>query len=859
MARSKKQGNKKNAGVKPDSGADGRRPENTVEPNDAENLSSDPAAADGMEEGDGRAVTRHAEDDDSLRDMMAGNFIEYASYVIRDRAIPDVDDGLKPVQRRILHSLHDKEDGRFHKVANIIGHTMQYHPHGDASIGNALVVLANKEYFIDRQGNFGNIFTGDPASAARYIECRLTPLAREVLFNREITTFIDSYDGRNREPVSLPAKVPSLLMLGSEGIAVGMTTRILPHNFRELLKAQIALLKGRSTRLYPDFLQGGTMDVSEYDDGRGRVKLRARIEKNNDKTLTIREIPASTFTESLIASIEDAVKKGKIKIASINDYTAETVAIEINLPRGVHADEAIKQLYAYTDCEVGISSNILVIKDNMPVEMTVSEVLQHNTERLVSYLEQELKIELGRLHDRFHERTLAEIFIQNRIYQRIEECESYDRVLAEVRSGLEAFRHLLTREITDEDIEKLLQLRIRRISRFDINKNRDELDNIVAAIKLTKHHLAHLTDFAIDYIRALLKKYGKDYPRRTRIEELEDVDVRQVALRNIRVGHDRQGQFVGTEVKNSNKNEAPLVCTEFDRLVVLRNDGLFKVIPIPAKLYVGPVKVVMKADKNQVYSMIYRDRKRKTYYAKRFRIDRYIMNREYRVMPKGCIIEALYTNSGVVVRAELAPNKRRAAEHVDLDFDAVEIRSTGARGFKITAYPVRVFTLLRRGAPSGPPETGGDTPADSDNAAKPDGEEAREPVQQPDPNPQSSPPAPESTEDIAQEWAARGAHAAQTSAENKPRPEDLPKTPTGKPKTKKKKRQQAVTADSGKTKRRPNEIKTRQEENAANRAEEDPGERPRIPRKKGTGNRKTGKPPDNLRRLIDEETPFFLE
>ena len=676
----------------------------TSEKRDREPSAPDAAPSAGLSDSgnggsDGKLASLASEGEDSLQALMASNFIEFASYVIRDRAIPDVCDGLKPVQRRILHSLHVMDDGRFHKVANVIGHTMQYHPHGDASIGSALVVLANKEYFIEKQGNFGNLLTGDQASAARYIECRLTPLAREVLFNDEITEFVDSYDGRNREPVCLPAKVPAVLMLGVEGIAVGMTTRILPHNFRELLKAQIAYLKGRSCKLFPDFVSGGTMDVGEYDDGKGKVKVRASIDIKDDKTLVVREIPATTTTESLIASVEEASRRGKIKIGGISDYTGENVEIEISLPRGTHAKDTIKRLYGYTECEVSISSNIVVIHDNHPRQMTVTEVLQLVTDRLVDDLRHELEIQLQKLRDRFHEKTLAQIFIENRIYKRIEECDTYDLVLAEVRKGLEKFRDMLTRDVTDEDIERLLQIQIRRISRFDINKNREELDNILHGIEVTEHDLEHLTDYAISYIEKLLDKYGGQYPRRTRITDLEQIDVREVALKNLRVGHDRLGHFLGTEVRNSNKNEEPLVCTEFDRLVLLRNDGSYRVIPVPDRLYVGPVKYVLKAEKGRVYSMIYRDRKRGSYHAKRFRIDRYVMEREYQTTPANCIIEALYLNQGVVVRCSYKPNKRLREPYLDVDFDSIEIRSTKARGFRIAGHPIENFAQLRRGSP----------------------------------------------------------------------------------------------------------------------------------------------------------------
>ena len=721
----------------------------------------------------------HEDTEDALRELMATNYIEYASYVIKDRAIPDVNDGLKPVQRRILYALHMMDDGRFHKVANVIGQTMQYHPHGDASIGNALVVLANKEYFIEKQGNFGNIYTGDQASAARYIECRLTPLAREVMFNPEITEFVDSYDGRKQEPVTLPAKVPSLLMMGADGIAVGMVTHVLPHNFCELLKAQIAILRNQPFTLHPDFLTAGTMDVGEYDDGRGRVRLRARIDKTNDKTLVIREIPATTTTESLMASIEEAARKGKIKVASINDYTAEQVEIEITLPRGVYAKEALKQLYAYTNCEVTISSNIVVIQENRPVIMTVSEILHHNTEKLMDDLQRELELLLGKLQDRFHDRTLAQIFIENRIYKRIEECKTYELVLTEVRKGLEKFRHLLRRDITEEDIERLLQLQIRRISRFDINKNREELENILKGIAETEKHLAHLKRFTINYIKGLLKKYGESYPRRTEITDLETIDVRAVALQNIKVGHDRVGQFVGTEVRNSNKGEAPLVCSEFDRLVLLRGDGSFQVIQIPDKLYVGPAKFLLKADKRQVYSMIYRDKKRGKYYAKRFRIDRYIMERDYKTIPKGCVIEAFYTNYGVVVCCEYKPNKRLKTDHVDVDFDTIEIRGTGARGFKIADHPVKTFAQIKRGVPE-PLEDDEEPPPDTpptDDLPPDDGNGGAAPAPATGPGPQG---AAEETGDQTLDDGGEDEPPANDSAppeEGPLRPEEPPQTP----------------------------------------------------------------------------------
>jgi topoisomerase-4 subunit A len=640
--------------------------------------------------------------DESIGELFAVNFLEYASYVIKDRAIPDIDDGLKPVQRRILHSLYQFDDGRFHKVANVIGHTMQFHPHGDMSIGSALVVLANKEYFIERQGNFGNIYTGDQASASRYIECRLTPLAREVLFNPEITETVPSYDGRHMEPVTLPAKVPALLMLGSDGIAVGMSTRILPHNFAELLQAQIAILEDRPFRLYPDFLTGGYMDVSDYEDGLGRVKVRALIEAVDEKTIVIREVPYGTTTEGLITSIEDATRKGKIKIASIHDYTAEKPEIEIKLQRGIYAAETIPQLFIHTDCEVNISSRLIVIREDRPVEISVSDVLRHNTNRLVAYLKWELEIELGKLHERFHEKTLAQIFIENRIYKRIEECETYQDVITEVQTGLEPFLELLRRDVTEEDIQKLLQIQIRRISLFDINKNRQELEDILAKIAEAERNLADLIGFTIRYIRDLLKRYGRGFPRRTKIDELQEIDAREVALDNIRVGHDRVKQFVGSEVRNSNKGEEPIICNEYDRLVLIRKDGAFQVIPIPEKQYVGPIKYLLKEDREQIYSLVYKDKKTRKVYAKRCRINRYVMNRDYQMAPNGCVIEYLTTNHGVVLRLDYVPNPRFSEDHVVVDFAEIDLRTVSARGFRVGKHPVDSISVVKRGSTDGP-------------------------------------------------------------------------------------------------------------------------------------------------------------
>src|SRR5258708_1058908 len=435
-------------------------------------------------------------------------FLDYASYVIRDRAIPHIADGLKPVQRRILWALHEKDDGRFIKVANVVGHAMQYHPHGDASIGDAIVVIANKRYLIDRQGNYGNIFTGDPAAQPRYIECRLSELARAQLFNDEITDFVPSYDGRNKEPVTLPCKLPLLLMLGTEGIAVGMAARILPHNFPELVEAQIAILKKQSFKCLPDFQTGGLMDAREYKDGTGQIKVRAKIKINDEATVQIKEIPPTTTTESLMASIEDASRKGKIKVKSVNDYTSEDVEIEVKAPAGVSAEQLVDALYAFTDCEVTIASRIVVIKNNRPVEITVSEVLRENTEQLANTLKRELELKESKLQDELHFRTLERIFIEERIYKKIEQCKTNEAVVSAVQEGFKPFRKQMIRDLADGDIERLLQVRIRRISLFDINKHREEMDKVKEELAETRKHLKNLTKYVIVHVEALMAKYG---------------------------------------------------------------------------------------------------------------------------------------------------------------------------------------------------------------------------------------------------------------------------------------------------------------------------------------------------------------
>ncbi len=557
-------------------------------------------------------------------------FLEYASYVIRDRAIPNLADGLKPVQRRILWSLHEKDDGRFIKVANIVGYCMQYHPHGDASIGDALVVLTNKRYLIEGQGNYGNIHTGDPAAAPRYIECRLTELARTELFNDELTEFVPSYDGRAKEPVALPCRLPLTLMLGTEGIAVGLASRILPHNFPELLAAQIAILRNQPFKCLPDFPTGGLMDAREYADGKGTIQVRARIKAKDESTVVIKEIPPTTTTESLLSSIEEAVRKGKIKIKSINDYTAEDVEIEIKAPAGVTADQLIDALYAFTSCEVSISSRIIIIKNSRPVEMTVSEVLRENTAQLVALLQRELECKQRKLEDELHFRTLERIFIEERLYKKIEQCKTAEAVSAAVYEGFKPFRKEMLRDLTDPDVERLLQVRIRRISLFDISKHREEMEKTRAELEETRKHLKNITKYAINHLEALLAKYGPLYPRLTKSSRHEEIDAREVAFKAFKVTYDRESGYVGYKVSG---DEYKLDCTKFDRLLLLFKDGHYKVIELPEKLFVGPDLIYCALpDRDRVFTLVYTTRE--ATYLKRFTFGGTILEKIYECIPE---------------------------------------------------------------------------------------------------------------------------------------------------------------------------------------------------------------------------------
>jgi topoisomerase-4 subunit A len=556
-------------------------------------------------------------------------FLDYASYVIRDRAIPNLADGLKPVQRRILWALHTMDDGRFMKVANVTGETMKYHPHGNASIDDALVVLANKRYLIEGQGNYGNIFTGDPPAAPRYIECRLTELARTELFNDEITEFVPSYDSRNKEPVVLPCKLPLLLMLGTEGIAVGMSARILPHNFPELLEAQIAILKKQSFKCLPDFQTGGLMDARGYKDGTGEVKVRAKIKIKDESTVLITQIPPTTTTESLMGSIEDASRKGKIKVKSVDDFTAEDVEIQVKAPSGVSTEKLVDALYAFTDCEVTIASRITVIKDNRPVEMTVSDVLRANTDQLVETLKRELELKEKKLLDELHFRTLERIFIEERIYKKIEQCKTNEAVVAAVYDGFRPFKKELIRELTDPDVDRLLQVRIRRISLFDINKHREEIEKTKGDLSETRKNLKNLTKYVIAHLEALLAKYGPLYPRLTKSSRYDEVDAKEVAFKAFKVAYDRESGYVGHKVSGQ---EFQVECTKFDKILLVFKDGHYQVVELPEKQFVGPDLVFAGLPvRERIFTCAYTNRE--ATYLKRFKFGGTIMNKIYHCIP----------------------------------------------------------------------------------------------------------------------------------------------------------------------------------------------------------------------------------
>jgi topoisomerase-4 subunit A len=627
---------------------------------------------------------------DDLKSQMKDHFIQYASYVILDRAIPNVVDGLKPVQRRILETLWRLNDEKLHKVANVVGQTMQFHPHGDAPIYEALVNLANKGFVLDRQGNFGNIFTGDPSAAARYIETRLSPLARETLFNPDITEKLPSYDSRNMEPVTLPAKIPLLLMQGADGIAVGMSTHILPHNFSELLEAEIAYLEGKDFKIYPDFPTGGIMDRSQYDKGRGKIKLRAKIDIKDPKTLVIREICYGTTTESLIRSIEEAAKKGKIKIESINDYTSRTVEIEIKLPRGQYAEELLDALYGFTECEVSLTSQIIVIKEGYPWETDVHEILKYNADKLVEFLQRELQIERDRLLEKIFYKTLERIFIENRIYKKIETVKTLEGIHQALESSFKAYLKQLLREPKQEDREKLLQIPIRRISQFDIDKNQEEITILEENLREVEKHLKNVNKFTIDYIKRLIEKYGKEYPRKTRVKAIEEIDRRAIETKKVKVGFDPEAGFLGTKISGP----IQLECTNFDKLILFYKTGTYVVVNIPEKQYVENVAWISVADKKTVMNVVYKNKETGQAWAKRFVVDKFILDKTYHYFDELNELQYISADPDATVELQFVPQASQKIKKLLYPLKEVLVKGAQARGIRIANQKVKKVSSL---------------------------------------------------------------------------------------------------------------------------------------------------------------------
>tara|TARA_R110002111_G_scaffold110212_5_gene169562 strand:- start:41580 stop:44261 length:2682 start_codon:yes stop_codon:yes gene_type:complete len=632
-------------------------------------------------------------------------FLDYASYVILERAVPAIEDGFKPVQRRIMHSMKDLDDGRYNKVANIVGHTMQYHPHGDASIADAMVQIGQKDLLIDTQGNWGNILTGDRAAASRYIEARLSKFALDVVYNPKITEWQASYDGRRKEPINLPVMFPLLLAQGGEGIAVGLSTKILPHNFIELIDASVKHLKGKRFTILPDFPTAGIADFTNYNDGLrgGKVRVRAQISQRDKNTLVITEIPFGTTTSSLIDSILKANDKGKIKIKKIEDNTAAEVEILIHLPSGLSPDKTIDALYAFTSCETSISPLGCVIEDNKPYFVGVTEMLRRSTDNTVQLLKSELEIRLGEFQEQWHFASLERIFIEKRIYRDIEEEETWDGVISAIDKGLQPHIKHLKRAITVEDITRLTEIRIKRISKFDIDKAQQKIDALEDQIAEVKHHLANLIDYAIAYFERLKKEYGEGKERKTEIRVFEDVDATKVVIRNTKLYVNREEGFIGTALK---RDEYVCDCSDIDDIIVFTNDGVMMVTKVDSKTFIGKniihVAVFKKKDKRTVYNMIYRDGKGGPSYVKRFAVTSITRDREYD-LTNGSKGSALwYFSANPNGEAEVVTILLRQVGGIkklkwDLDFADVLIKGRASKGNRVTKHAIKRVELKERG------------------------------------------------------------------------------------------------------------------------------------------------------------------
>ncbi|NNM17257.1 MAG: DNA gyrase/topoisomerase IV subunit A [Croceitalea sp.] len=650
------------------------------------------------EEGSDEALTR-------VTGMYKDWFLDYASYVILERAVPAIEDGFKPVQRRIMHALKELDDGRYNKVANVVGHTMQYHPHGDASIGDAMVQIGQKDLLIDTQGNWGNILTGDGAAASRYIEARLSKFALEVVFSPKITDWQLSYDGRKKEPVNLPVKFPLLLAQGAEGIAVGLSTKILPHNFNELIDASINHLKGKKFTIFPDFPTAGIIDVTNYNDGLrgGKIRVRAKIENFDKNTLVIREIPYGTNTSSLIDSILKANDKGKIKIKKIEDNTAAEVEILIHIPSGISPDKTIDALYAFTACESSISPLGCIIEDNKPIFMGMTEMLKRSTDHTVELLKAELEIQLNELEEQWHFASLERIFIENRIYRDIEEEDTWEGVIAAIDKGLKPHTKHLKRAVTEEDIVRLTEIRIKRISKFDIDKAKQQIETLEDKILETKNYLNNLIDFAIDYFKGLKSKYGKGRERKSEIRIFDDIEATKVVIRNTKLYVNRDEGFVGTSLR---KDEYVADCSDIDDIIVFTKDGKMQVTKVDAKTFVGKnimhVAIFKKRDKRTIYNMIYKDGRGGPSYIKRFNVTSITRDKIYDLTNGKASSEVLYFSANPNGEAEVVTVHLRQSGSIkklkwDIDFADVLIKGRASKGNIVTKYSVKRIELKEKG------------------------------------------------------------------------------------------------------------------------------------------------------------------
>lgn len=653
-----------------------------------------------------------------LNGMYEDYFLDYASYVILERAVPKIDDGLKPVQRRILHALFQMDDGRFHKVANAIGQTMQYHPHGDAAIGAALVHIGQKDLLLETQGNWGDIRTGDSAAAPRYIETRLSKFAKRVAFNPKTTEWQLSYDGRKEEPIALPMKFPLVLAQGVEGIAVGLSTKILPHNFVELIKASIKILQDKKVKVYPDFQTGGFIDVSDYKGGKrgGKVKVRAKIVTEDKKTLLVKELPYGVTTTQLIDSIIKANDKGKIKIKKVVDNTAKDVEVRITIPPGVSTEVTRDALYAFTNCEISISPNACVIVDDKPMFLTVEDILRTNTEETKALLKWELEIARAELQEKWHFASLEKIFIQERIYRDIEECESWEEVLEAIDAGLRKYvttpsdnapksdkRLRLLRDITEEDIVRLTEIRIKRISKYNVFAADERIAAIEAELKEVQHHLDHLTDYAIAYFEELLAKFGKGRERRTEITDFQQISVKQVVANNVKLFVNRKDGFIGSSLK---KDEFVADCSDIDDVIVFRKDGKFQVTRIADKSFVGKdiihVAIWKKGDERTTYNCVYLDGATGRSMIKRFNVKAITRDKDYHMTAgtpgsKVYYFSANPNGEAELIQVQLTPGSRARTKVFEYEFGDLDIKGRGSKGNILTKHPVRKIVLLEKG------------------------------------------------------------------------------------------------------------------------------------------------------------------